>query len=87
MRLRSCFTKRRKLTKLTSDTRASHLFRTLSPLARLGIRVPAEQPIQADIKRIGDVAKPIERQVNRRRRKVAARVGRQACTLRNLLRR
>ena len=59
-----------------------------APVARLlGSRVPAQQPIQADIERIGNVAKPIERQMNCGRRKVAARVGRQACTLRNLLRR
>jgi hypothetical protein len=58
-----------------------------APLARLGSGFPAEQPIQADIKRIGNVAKPIQRQVNRRDREIAARVGWQARALRNLLRR
>jgi len=57
------------------------------PLVRLGSGFPAEQPVQADIKRIGDVAKPIEGQVNCRGRKIAARVGWQAGPLRNLLRR
>jgi hypothetical protein len=36
----------------------------LSPLARLGIGVPAEKPIQAHVEGVGNVTKPIKRKVS-----------------------
>jgi hypothetical protein len=80
--------KPQKLTKRDSESKDGHRASlALSPLARLGIGVPAKQPIQADVEGIGNVAKPIKRKVNGRRRKIAAGVSRQAGALRDLLRR
>jgi hypothetical protein len=49
-------------------------------------RLPAEQPIQANIERVSYVAKPIKRKMDGRKGKVAAGIGRQARAFRNLLR-
>ena len=50
-------------------------------------RLPAKQPIEADIERVSHVAKPIKWKMDGRNGKIAAGIGRQARAFCNLLRR
>ncbi len=64
-----------------------YLRRRSPPRTRLRSRFPCEQPIQADIERVGDVAKPVKGQVDCCHREIAASIRRKARAFSNLLRR
>lgn len=59
----------------------------LSFLTGRRIGHPAEQPVEADIECVSDIAKPVERQMDRRHSKIAPGIRRKARTLGDLLRR
>ena len=59
---------------------------TLTSLIRLGAASPAKQPVKAYVEDIGDAAKPMQGQINRRDLKIVSSIGRKPNSLGHLMR-